>query len=132
MHKNQLQLSPHGALRSFLRATVALFTVNACFFTASVDAQPAASNINMQPAASSINAQPVASNTNAALSALSASPITLSPASTPELNRKIKVLDHNSNYSTDIQKQETPQQVGSAVVERTPAGQPGTSTVENN
>jgi outer membrane protein TolC len=115
-----------------LRATVALFTVNACFFTASVDAQPAASNINMQPAASSINAQPVASNTNAALSALSASPITLSPASTPELNRKIKVLDHNSNYSTDIQKQETPQQVGSAVVERTPAGQPGTSTVENN
>jgi outer membrane protein TolC len=132
MHKNQLQLSPHGALRSFLRATVALFTVNACFFTASVDAQPAASNINMQPAASSINAQPVTSNTNAALSALSASPITLSPASTPELNRKIKVLDHNSNYSTDIQKQETPQQVGSAVVERTPAGQPGTSTVENN
>jgi outer membrane protein TolC len=147
MHKNQLQLSPHGALRSFLRATVALFTVNACFFTASVDAQPAASNINMQPAASSINAQPVASSINAqpvassinaqpvasnTNAALSASPITLSPASTPELNRKIKVLDHNSNYSTDIQKQETPQQVGSAVVERTPAGQPGTSTVENN
>jgi outer membrane protein TolC len=111
MHKNQLQPSPHGALSSFLRATVALFTVNACFITASVNAQPAASNSN---------------------AALSANPSTLSPASTPELNRKIKVLDHNSHYSTDIHKQETPQQVGSAAVERTPSGQPGAISVENN
>jgi outer membrane protein TolC len=111
MHENHFQPSPYGALRSFLRATVALSTVSAYFFSSSVDAQPAVSNTN---------------------AALSGSPTTLSAASTPELKRNVKVLDHNRNYSTDIRKQETPQQVGSATVERTPAGQPGAISVENN
>jgi outer membrane protein TolC len=111
MHENHFQPISYGALSSFLRVSVALSAVNACLF------------------GSSVNAQPAASNTNAALST---NPTTLSAASTPELNRNIKVLDHNKNYSTDIKKQETPKQVGSAALESTPSGQPGTISIENN